>query len=127
VAEKKPTTFADFWNKRKAQGFNTAANGALGSVFQNTIDYGFPMADLSVPSFSTGSISGIRGLTIDVTDTTRVGANPAPLSATAYYFSTDNSWDPNDIAAGFRSVPALGANGSSTGTTTVTIPNTLTS
>lgn len=39
VAAHKPNTFREFWNARKADGFNTAAPGALGSVRQNTISY----------------------------------------------------------------------------------------
>jgi hypothetical protein len=34
------TTFANFWSHRTADGFNVG-NNALGSLFQNTIDYGF--------------------------------------------------------------------------------------
>jgi hypothetical protein len=42
-----PNTFADFWNGRATLGDNTAQNGALASVYQNTIDYGFrnPLGD----------------------------------------------------------------------------------
>lgn len=40
-------TFASFWNSRTADGFNASDTGALASVYQNTIDYGFrdPLPD----------------------------------------------------------------------------------
>ena len=40
-------TFASFWNSRIADGFNVSDTGALASVYQNTIDYGFrdPLPD----------------------------------------------------------------------------------
>jgi hypothetical protein len=34
-------TFAQFWSQRAADGFNVANNGALSSVYQNTIDIAF--------------------------------------------------------------------------------------
>ena len=38
---------ASFWSSRAGDGFNVAASGALASVYQNTIDYGFrdPLAN----------------------------------------------------------------------------------
>lgn len=33
--------FAQFWQQRAADGFNTADSGARSSVYQNTIDYDF--------------------------------------------------------------------------------------
>lgn len=33
------TTFAEFWQQRKADGYDTSANGPLKSLYQSTIDY----------------------------------------------------------------------------------------
>jgi hypothetical protein len=40
-------TFASFWNSRIADGFNVSDTGALASLYQSTIDYGFrdPLPD----------------------------------------------------------------------------------
>jgi hypothetical protein len=40
-------TFASFWNSRIGDGFDASDTGALASVYQNTIDYGFrdPLPD----------------------------------------------------------------------------------
>ncbi|WTW96401.1 hypothetical protein OG216_24855 [Streptomycetaceae bacterium NBC_01309] len=39
VVAHKPKTFREFWDARKADGFNTVWPGALRSVYQNAIDY----------------------------------------------------------------------------------------
>ncbi|MFI9811825.1 hypothetical protein [Saccharothrix variisporea] len=37
----KSNTFAEFWQHRSRDGFDTAVNGGLASLYQNTIDYTF--------------------------------------------------------------------------------------
>ncbi|MEU7478336.1 hypothetical protein AB0A63_20290 [Lentzea sp. NPDC042327] len=51
----KSNTFAEFWAHRTADGFNTAANGGLASLYQNTIDYTFrdPLANNTAVSRPT--------------------------------------------------------------------------
>jgi subtilase family serine protease len=79
-------------------------------------------ADLTISSVTAPSTSG-AGLTITVGDTTRnSGGGTAATSTTSYYLSTNTAWDAADTLLGSRSVPALNANASSSGTIPVTIP-----
>jgi hypothetical protein len=56
-------TFASFWAGRTADGFNVADTGALSSVYQNTIDYGFrePLND-NTPLFRQQPVPHNYGL-----------------------------------------------------------------
>ena len=75
------------------------------------------MSALSGPSTATA------GATISVTDTTaNQGTGGAGATGTAYYLSRDMQWDSSDVTLGERSVPALTAGASNTGTVTLTIP-----
>jgi len=78
--------------------------------------------DLDVTAFSAPSVAA-AGQAIAVTDTTKnQGAGAAEPSQTRFYLSTNGTLDPADALIGSRSVPALAAGASSSGSTTVTIP-----
>jgi hypothetical protein len=79
--------------------------------------------DLIVTSVSAPA-KAAAGATITVTDTTKNnGTGPADVSATALYLSANTAFDASDVrlSAG-RFVPALDAGASSTGSTTVVLP-----
>jgi trimeric autotransporter adhesin len=79
--------------------------------------------DLVVSSFTVPSVAKAGG-NINVTDTTQnTGGGDAPASMTNFYLSTDVFLDEGDIKLKGRSVPALAAGASSTGTTSLTIPS----
>ena len=101
------------------------APGAIGEIDETnntaykTIIIG---PDLSVSSM-TVPVSGGAGATISIGDTTKnSGAGAADASTTSFYLSTNSTLDVGDTLLGSRSVPALAAGASSTGTTSVTIP-----
>jgi subtilase family serine protease len=78
--------------------------------------------DLRILAFSAPSTVG-AGQSITVTDTTKnQGGGPADSSTTQFYLSADSRVDGSDIHIGSRSVPALAAGVSSSGTTALTIP-----
>jgi subtilase family serine protease len=78
--------------------------------------------DLRILAFSAPSTVG-AGQTINVTDTTKnQGGGPADPSTTQFYLSTNSSIGESDILLGSRSIPALAAGASSSGSTSVTIP-----
>jgi subtilase family serine protease/subtilisin family serine protease len=79
--------------------------------------------DLTVAAFTAPSAAAPGG-SILVSDTvTNRGASPAGASSTAFYLSANGTLDGSStLLAGTRSVPALGAGASSSGTTTVVIP-----
>jgi subtilase family serine protease len=81
-------------------------------------------ADLTVSGF-TAPARAAAGSTITVTDTTtNAGAGPAAASTTAFFLSSNLMLDGADMRLQpSRAVPLLGAGGSSTGTTTLTLPN----
>jgi subtilisin family serine protease len=78
--------------------------------------------DLVVTSISAPSTAG-AGLSIAVTDTTKnQGGEAAGLSRTRFFLSTDTLLSTSDTLIGGRSVEALAAGASSTGSSTVMIP-----
>ncbi len=78
--------------------------------------------DLNILSLSVPSTAS-PGNSIVITDTTRnIGGGVAEPSMTQFYLSTDSTIDPSDVLLGGRSVPSLEGGASSTGSTTVTIP-----
>ncbi len=78
--------------------------------------------DLRITSFSVPATAG-AGQNISVTDTTKnQGGGPAEPSTTQFYLSTNSSVDASDILLGGRSVPALAAGASNSGTTSIMIP-----
>ena len=78
--------------------------------------------DLRILSFSAPSTVG-AGQRVTVTDTTKnQGGGPADPSTTQFYLSSNSSIGESDILLGSRTVPALAAGASSSGSTSVTIP-----
>jgi subtilase family serine protease len=80
--------------------------------------------DLTVSALSVPSKAG-AGSTIVIADTTRnAGAGAAAPSTTAFYLSSNLALDGSDVRLpGTRSVPALGPNQVSSGTTSVVLPD----
>jgi subtilase family serine protease len=81
-------------------------------------------ADLSVPTLTVPSRAAV-GASISIADTTsNIGAGAAgATSRTAFYLSTNTTWDTSDIVLGvWRTVPALAAGAISSGSTPVTLP-----
>lgn len=79
-------------------------------------------ADLVVTTLSAPATAGAGG-TVAVTDTTaNTGAGAAPASVTRFYLSANLLVDASDLMLQSRSVPALAAGASSSGSTTLTIP-----
>jgi subtilase family serine protease len=78
--------------------------------------------DLDITGMTAPTVAG-AGKSIAISDTTRnVGAGPAGASQTRFYFSANGSFDPSDVLIGTRNVPALGAGATSSGSTSVSIP-----
>ena len=78
--------------------------------------------DLDITALSAPTAAA-AGQTIVVTDTTKnAGAGAAGPSLTQFYFSGNGAIDASDIPIGSRSVPALGAGESNSGSTSLTIP-----
>ncbi|PYU05728.1 MAG: hypothetical protein DMG33_10135, partial [Acidobacteria bacterium] len=78
--------------------------------------------DLVISALSAPSASG-AGMTFTITDTTKnQGAGTAGASTTGFYLSASTVLDANAVLLGSRSVPALAAGATSSGSTSVTIP-----
>jgi subtilase family serine protease len=79
-------------------------------------------SDLSVTYMSVPTTAG-PGQSLVITDTTKnIGGGVADPSVTQFYLSLNTTVDSSDTLLGSRNVPALGDGTSSTGSTTVTIP-----
>jgi subtilase family serine protease len=79
-------------------------------------------ADLIVLALTAPSTSG-AGLSIIATDTTKnQGGAAAAASVTRFFLSSNTTYDAGDIMLGSRSVPAVNAGASATGSATLTIP-----
>ena len=83
--------------------------------------------DLVVSSLTVPATSG-AGATIVVSDTTKnQGAGAVAASVTRFYLSSNSLLDVSDtLLPGSRSVPNLAAGASSSGSTTLVLPSTLT-
>ena len=81
--------------------------------------------DLIETSVSNPPASATAGSGFSVTDTAKNQGNASAIaSITSYYLSLDTTEGAGDILlTGSRSVPALGINGTNSGTITVTIPS----
>ena len=67
--------------------------------------------------------SATAGTTIEVTDTVRNrGQSGAPPTTVKLYFSAVSTYDSSAVPVGSRSVPALAANATNSGSTQVTVP-----
>jgi hypothetical protein len=81
-------------------------------------------AELTVTALTDPPAVAVPGMPISVTDTVRNQSSfAAGSSRTQYYLSLDASKNTGDKLLGGRNVPALSANGASTATVTMTIPN----
>jgi subtilase family serine protease len=95
----------------------------INNSYMRTIGIG---PDLDITSFSVPATAS-PGESIVLTDTTKnKGTGVAGLSVTHFYLSTNSTIDAPDTLLGSRSVPSLEAGQSSTGSTTVTIPESTT-
>jgi len=80
--------------------------------------------DLIVSALTAPS-SASRGSVVTVGDTTRnAGSANAGATSTRYYLSKDATYSPTDLLLASRSVPALAAGTSNSGTITSRIPST---
>ena len=80
------------------------------------------LPDLVIQSLN-GPSSAAAGASVVLSDkTSNKAAVAAGVSTTQFYLSVDAILDGGDVLLGSRSVPAVGAKGSSPGSTTVTIP-----
>ena len=101
--------------------------GKSGSLIQSLF---LPVA-VQLPNLVTTAVSAppatiAPGGTFSVTDTTaNLGQAPAGASVTQYYLSSTTSLDGILMPVGSRSVPALAAGATSSGTLTATVPSTL--
>ena len=83
--------------------------------------------DLAVSAVTVLPTATGAGMTITISDTTKNnGPGASPASTTRFYLSTDGSLDGTDTLLGSRSVPALSAAGTNSGTTSVTVPTSTT-
>lgn len=81
-----------------------------------------PLPDLVVSALTAPAVGGANA-PITITDTTtNQGTGSAASSLTGFYLSTSTTLNSSAVALGSRSVPALAAGASSSGSTTVTIP-----
>jgi len=79
-------------------------------------------ADLIISALSAPTV-GEAGGALAISDTTKnQSGTAADASTTRFYLSTNATLDGADVSLGSRAVPALGANATSSGATTVTIP-----
>ncbi len=77
-----------------------------------------------IVSTLTAPTSAARGTTISIGDTTKnKGCSAADASTTKFYLSTNTTIGTGDIDLGARTIPSLGTNAISSGTTNVTIPS----
>jgi subtilase family serine protease len=92
----------------------------------NNTKYGLAMRvgpDL-VESNITPQAAGGAGAPFVITDTVKnAGSGNAGASTTVFYLSTNGTLDASDAVLGSRAVPPLGPTATSTGSTTVTIPD----
>ena len=88
----------------------------------NTVRIG---PDLMESGTTVPAVGG-AGLPLVITDTTKnQGGGDAAASATALYISTSNIFNSSATLLGTHAVPAIPAGGSSTGSSTMTLPATL--
>jgi subtilisin family serine protease/uncharacterized membrane protein len=79
-------------------------------------------SDLIVSTVSAPSMAG-AGQTLTITDTTKnQGGGMTSASTTRYYLSADATLDAGDVLVGSRSVPALAAGASDSGSVQATVP-----
>jgi len=114
------TASGNWYIVAKADGEEVVPEASeINNTYVRTIKIG---SDLSIISMSTPTTAG-AGQIIVITDTTKnIGGGVVEPSVTQFYLSINSTIDTSDALLGSRSVPALAAGTSSTGSTTVTIP-----
>ena len=81
------------------------------------------LSDLVVSSLSVPAAGGGAGQSIVLTETTKnQGAGAADPSLTRFYISANSSYNDGDVMIGGRTIEGLAPGASSSGSTTVTIP-----
>ncbi|UCE42293.1 MAG: hypothetical protein JSV17_04810, partial [Candidatus Aminicenantes bacterium] len=113
------TSIGSWWIIAKADGEETVSETSeTNNIYTRTIGIG---PDLDITSMSAPTTAG-AGQSIIITDTIQnIGGDVDP-TVTQFYLSSDNAIDTSDTLLGSRSVPAIVAGASSTGSTTVTVP-----
>ncbi len=103
-------------------------DGVLIETSENNNAYGRPIQigpDLMISSLSAPTTAG-AGDTITVNDTTKnQGGGGAASSVTHFYLSSNGFWDAEDLLIASRSIPALAAGSTDSGSTFVTLPASL--
>ena len=118
------TPAGSYWVIAVADSTNTVVESVEGNNTRASATITKIGADLTVTAASAPTIAGAGG-TIVVTDTTtNAGAGAAGASTTGFYLSANLFLDSSDVLIGSRSVPALAAGASSSGSTSLTIPAT---
>ena len=114
------TTAGTYYLLFKADADGTVAESTeTNNVRSGTVRVG---ADLTVTAL-TGPASAGSGDTINVAETTKnSGGAETPESTTAFYLSSNASFDAGDTALGSRPVPALAAGASSAATVPLVLP-----
>ncbi|HXW06250.1 MAG TPA: CARDB domain-containing protein, partial [Vicinamibacterales bacterium] len=116
-------------NETVVMSLRAGSGYAIGSPSSGTVTI---VSDDLAPDFVvsglTAPLIGGAGLTLDVSDTTaNQGTGAGEASVTSFYLSLDVFLDAADPSIGSRSVPALGAGASNTASTTLAIPDDVTS
>jgi subtilase family serine protease len=117
-------TVGTYYVIAKADGDNSVVESAEAN---NTLVRAVVVGpDLAVSGLQAPTTAA-AGAAVGVTDTVKnQGAGASGASVTRFYLSANFSLDAADtVLEGFRSVPALGPGASSTGTTSVTLPQSL--
>jgi subtilisin family serine protease len=108
----------------KADADNAAAEtDEANNTIARTIQIG---GDLVVSSLTVPPKGGVGGTIIVSDTTTNLGAAAVAASATRFYLSTDTILNaPDMLLSGARSVPALAAGAGSAGSSTLSLPTTI--
>jgi subtilase family serine protease len=97
--------------------FVSAPAGGIVNIASDDIPSDLVVSALTPPA------GGGAGASIVITDTTRnQGTGMADESSTAFYLSTNTTFDTSDVLIGARPVPALAPGASDTASSTVAIP-----
>jgi subtilase family serine protease len=116
------TTIGKWWIIAKADGEEVILETVeTNNTYVRSTDIGSNM-DLNIPTMTVPTAAG-SGQSIIITDTTKnVGTGTVDPSVTQFYLSANNTIDASDTLLGSRSIPSLEPGATSTGSTTVTIP-----
>ena len=115
------TTADRYYVLAKADGLNEVSETNDGNNVRSlTVEVG---PDLSVQSVTAPAV-GAPGGTLTVNEVTRnEGGGHASQSETAFYLSSNSTWDVADTLLETRDIPSLGPGATNTGSITLTIPS----